>query len=72
MSSPGSLAPRLLPAIRFGDGEEEGADPTSKPIEFNAFESGAFHFGTVQPRTWLKRLVVRTLVRPLENVKDTL
>ena len=32
---------------------------------------GAFHFGAAQPLTWLTRLVVRTLVRPLATVKCT-
>ncbi|MEB3164390.1 MAG: hypothetical protein VKK80_14265 [Prochlorothrix sp.] len=34
--------------------------------------SGVFHFGATQPLTWLKRLVVRTLVRPVANVNCTL
>ncbi|MEB3162107.1 MAG: hypothetical protein VKK80_02660 [Prochlorothrix sp.] len=32
---------------------------------------GAFHFGATQTLTWLKRLVVRTLVRTGANVKCT-
>jgi len=44
----------------------------SSDVSSDIESGGAVYFGATQTLTWLKRLVVRTLVRPVANVNCTL